>query len=337
MTDFQTEKQLVARFHSELDQATPGAEAEVLARHTAPDYRFRGVHPFNEIDNAEGVAEALWSPLRSAVKPLQRRDDIMLAGHSEDDTVWVHHMGHFMGLHDEPWLGIPPTGRMLFVRYAEFNQVADGKILQTGLFIDLLSVLQQAGFSPLPAQTGSEFIIPGPRTHDGVLTDPCPPEEGAATLELVNRMCDDLFASYGTRVHPDLLRRTWHEDMIWYGPTGIGSTYTIPRYQLQHQWPFREGHENINFNGHVCRIAEGHYAGWFGWPNLTLTPAGGFMGLPANDGRVDMRVVDVYRREGDLLAENWVFIDLPYYLLQQGVDVLARSLEIRQHHALNSR
>jgi hypothetical protein len=38
-----------------------------------------------------------------------------------------------------------------------------------------------------------------------------------------------------------------------------------------------------------------------------------------------MQVVDVYRREGDKLAENWVWIDLPYWLKQQGVDILDRT------------
>jgi hypothetical protein len=36
-----------------------------------------------------------------------------------------------------------------------------------------------------------------------------------------------------------------------------------------------------------------------------------------------MRVVDMYRREGDKLAENWVFIDMLHFLKMQGVDVLA--------------
>ena len=41
-----------------------------------------------------------------------------------------------------------------------------------------------------------------------------------------------------------------------------------------------------------------------------------------------MQVVDVYRREGDKLAENWIFIDLPYWLKQQGLDVLGRTRQI---------
>jgi hypothetical protein len=49
------------------------------------------------------------------------------------------------------------------------------------------------------------------------------------------------------------------------------------------------------------------------------------MGLPASEKTVEMRVVDMYRRDGDKLAENWIFIDLLYFLMQQGVDVLGRA------------
>jgi hypothetical protein len=39
-------------------------------------------------------------------------------------------------------------------------------------------------------------------------------------------------------------------------------------------------------------------------------------------------VVDVYRRDGDKLAENWVIIDLPHWLNMQGLDVLARMRQL---------
>ena len=37
---------------------------------------------------------------------------------------------------------------------------------------------------------------------------------------------------------------------------------------------------------------------------------------------------DVYRRDGEKLAENWVFIDLPHWLAQQGLDVLERMRQL---------
>ena len=63
---------------------------------------------------------------------------------------------------------------------------------------------------------------------------------------------------------------------------------------------------------------------------LTNTPIGGFLGLPGG-GRGDMQVVDVYCRRGDKLSENWVLIDLPYWLKQQGLDIFERTRQILNH------
>jgi predicted ester cyclase len=267
--------------------------------------------------------------MRRALKPIQRRQDVFMAGTSETDgETWVCSMGHLMGLLDQPWLGIPATGKLVFLRYAEFHRVLGERIAETGFFCDIIGVMKQVGLTPLPLQTGAEIIIPGPRTHDGLLFGRQDERETATTLALVNEMRHDLSESSEFASSSPELARTWHDGMLWFGPSGIGSTYTIGRYQEQHQGPFSRNLRDITFNGHVCRFAEGKYAGWFGWPNLTMTSTGGFLGLPSNSKRLDMRVVDVYRREGDRLAENWIFIDLLYWMLQQDVDVLERTAGI---------
>ena len=166
--------------------------------------------------------------------------------------------------------------------------------------------MQQGGVSPLP-QTGSSIICPGPQTHDGLLFEEQDPEESDKSLRLIKQHIADMSAldcSGYDLPPPEYLAKNWHENMLWYGPAGIGTTYTIPRYQEQHQYPFRTGLTGKRFNGHICRFAEGNYAGFFGWPNLTNTPTGGFLGLPASDRSADMRVVDIYRREGDKIAET---------------------------------
>ena len=232
-----------------------------------------------------------------------------------------------MGLLDGNWLGLPATRKIAFLRYADFNCIEDGKIVRSSFFCDLIGFINQLGINPLPPQTGASFIYPGPRTHDGLLFEPQDQRESQKTLELVNRMIGDLTdldKSENDCPPPDLLTKTWHDDMIWYGPAGIGASYTIPRYQEQHQYPFRRGLKDKVFNGHICRFAEGNYAGSFGWPNLTNTATGGFLGLPASGVAADMRVVDIYRRQGNKLAENWVFIDFPWWLKQQGLNIIER-------------
>jgi len=330
MLEYQKLKTLVLDFYHDLEAATPGTLEKVLKDYTLKDFQWYGVHPFGEQKGAEAVVQTFWNPFLDSWRRVQRRQDIFFAGTSEiDQTDWVVSMGHLMGLLDRSWLGIPPSRKMTFLRYADFHCIEDGKITRSAFFCDLIGVMLQQGIQPLPPQTGASFIYPGPQTHDGLQLELQDAEESTKTLSLVNRMIGDLNElnrSGDDLPPPEHLSRCWHEDMIWYGPAGIGATYTIPRYQQQHQYPFRRGLKGKRFNGHLCRLAEGNYAGFFGWPNLTNTPKGGFLGLPASDRACDMRVVDIYRREGEKLAENWVLIDLPWWLKQQGLDIFERNL-----------
>ena len=339
MTDLQDAKRVVLDYYADLDRASIGDVATVLRKHTTADYLWRGMHPWYEQSGPDAVADVFHVPLREAFGPIQRRPDVFLAGESvaegQEGAVWVCQMGRLLGLFDHPWLAIPPTRKMVFLRYAEFHRVDRGQIAETAFFADVISVMRQAGHYPLPPQTGSSHVYPGPMTHDGLLLDAQDPAEGIATIELVHRMVDDLTAANlaaeqgdGDRMPRDVLAKCWHEDMIWSGPEGIGATYTIDRYQQQHQYPFRMGLSGKRFNGHIARFGEGDYACFFGWANLTNTPVGGFMGLPGGRIDADMRVVDVYRRDGDKLAENWVFIDVLHWLQMQGLDVLARMRQL---------
>ena len=332
MNKFQAAKTIVRSYFDAMENASPETVADVLKQFTGKDYLWRGVYPFREQWGVTAVAETFWSPLMKSLTRMQRRQDIFIGGINEiSGEQWVMSMGNFMGLVDADWLGIPRTRKMANLRYAEFNCVENGKITQTGLFIDIIGLMVQAGVDPLPPSTGVYFNYPGPRTHDGLLFNDAPDEEGVVTLALVNRMVDDLTAlneSGAMGCPPEVLEKTWSKDMIWYGPAGVGATFTIPRYQEQHQLPFRNNLADKKFHGHVCRFAEGNFACFFGWPNLSNRPIGGFLGLPGSDVNAEMQVVDVYRREGDKLAENWVLIDLPYWLKQQGLDVLDRTQKI---------
>ena len=332
MKSYQSQKSLILSFYDKLEGADAKSVVKVINQFTKSDFQWYGVYPFNEQKGGDAVAEVFWIPFLSAWTNVQRRQDVFLAGTSEiDNTDWVISMGHFMGLLDGNWLGFPASRKLAFLRYADFNCIKDGKIIRGSFFCDLIGLMHQLGINPLPPQTGASFIYPGPRTHDGLLIKPQKQIESEKTLELLNRMIGDLTdlnKSKNDSPPPDLLRKTWHDDMLWFGPAGIGATYTIPRYQEQHQLPFRRGLKDKIFNGHICRIAEGNYAGFFGWPNLTNTAKGGFLGLPASSIAADMRVVDIYRRQGEKLSENWVLIDLPWWLKQQGVDVLERTNDI---------
>ncbi len=332
MSDFQASKQLVRDYYKALDAAPAEGILSVVDGFTSDDYFWRGMHPFYTQRHAAAVSEVFYQPLRRSFSSIQRRQDIFLAGRnfsSDEGEDWVCSMGQLMALFDSDWLGIPSTGKLVFLPYVEFHRISAGAISETASFCDIISLMHQAGQHPLPEQTGASIISPGPRTHDGLLFDPQDPEEGRKTLALIRKMIDDLISS-GVHSSKDELRSTWHEDMSWFGPAGIGATYTIDRYEEQHQGPFADGLKNMDSLGHRCCFAEGNYGCLFGWASLTMKSSGGFMGLPASDIQTEMRLVDVYRREGDKLIENWVFIDLLHFLSLQGLDVLGRMKRIHR-------
>ena len=328
-------RQFIRSYYEAFDNAD-SALSKALPRYTATDFHWRGMHPFGEQHGAEAVLESFWVPLHESFSHLQRREDIFFVGTNYCDdgaSVWSLSAGNLLGLFDRDWLGIPRTRRMLLLPYAEFHRIADGQIVETALFLDILSAMYQAGVYPLPPMSGSPlpYKLP-PRTNDGVIASEQNPDEGRKTMNLVERLIadlDQLNKAQQDECPPEFLAQTWHKDMIWHGPMGIGSSYTIERYQHQHQFLFRKNLGDKVFNGHVTRIAEGNYCGFFGWPNLNNRNKGGFLGLPASEVHAPMRVVDIYRRAGDKVAENWIFMDILHYLHVQGLDLLQRMRELR--------
>lgn len=333
MTDLQAAKAVVRTFYEELDAASPEAAADVVSRYSAEGFRWRGSHPFGEIEDPRLVAETFWTPFKRAFTPMQRRETIFFAGRNwldEQKTVWVCSMGHLLGNFSGPWLSILPTGRLAYLRYCEFHRIEGGRIAESSLHIDVMGILLQAGSTVVPAPTGVVTMTPGPLTQDGLLFDACPEEEGIATIELINRMLKRLISSL-VRTTAEDLTHDWHDDMLWWGPAGIGASFAHQGYLKGHSGPFEQGLEFVRHNGHVMRIAEGHYGGFFGYPSLTVRPSGGYLGLTtASDRTADMRIVDLYRRSGDKIAENWIFIDHLWFLKQLGFDLLER------HRALHS-
>jgi hypothetical protein len=327
----QGNKRLVLESQQDFEKAALSDKKKVLENYVSNAYVWHGVFPFETQQGVEALFENFWKGLLESWNYLQRRQDIFIAGESVFGGQWVSSMGHFIGMFERDWLGIPATGKLAYLRYCEFHHIGEGKISETYFHADLISVMKQAGVNPLPPQTGAEFFIPGPKTNDGLLLTPQDPAASAKTLELIQRMAKDLGKHPEVDMAYSKLAETWHEDMLWYGPSGIGSTMSIHGFKKQHQMPFRKSlYSTRKFNGHKSRLSEGQYGGWVGWPSLSMTvTGGGYMGLPATNTDIDMRVVDMYRREGDKIAENWVFIDIPYTLKQQDLDIFERMKELR--------
>ena len=333
MTELEKTK---SELHSRLHQIAEGADAGI-AYHPGADWW--GSHPFNELKGIEAISD-VWSGMRAAMPDLERRDSIFIAGYSASDTrpkrdpsgdLVVASMGHFQGTFRRDLLGIPATSGVVHLRCCEAHRVVHGKIDRSYVLFDFLDLMRQAGVWPIAASLGSECMWPGPRGSGGVRPDITRASVGRESLSTILAMHSALQQFDGHSLESMPHGDYWTRQFLWYGPAGIGITRGLEGFRAHHQVPFLTGFPDRKGSGHYMRIGDGDFAATGGWPSVVATHTGEWLGLPPTGRRVGMRVMDFYRLDGDLIAENWVPIDIIHVLCQLGVDVFARMRHLAGH------
>jgi predicted ester cyclase len=296
----------------------------------AQSARWWGSHPWNERKGHDAIG-AVWADLRRALPDMERRDLIFVGGQSYPDARLVPDlsgrslvatMGHYQGAFKADLCGIPATGGPVSLRFAEVHHVQEGRIVHSYCLWDLLDLMRQAGCWPIAPSLGVESMWPGPIVPDGIRLGET--ADGATAFQAVMGMHASLGAFDGKSVHSMPQAQYWHPEFMWYGPAGIGTTRGLAGFQAHHQIPFLKAFPDRRGSGHYVRLADGPYVVTGGWPSVTATHLGPFMGLPPTGKLMQMRVMDFYRMDGDLIRENWVPIDVLNLLMQMGVDVLDR-------------
>lgn len=304
-----------------------GGEADARRRAVseliAEDAVWTGFAPLDALSGRDAQIERLWQPLHRSFEYLRRRDDIFMMGRYQDQS-WISATGYLLGNFTRDWLGIPASGKLAYLRFGEFHRLRDGLVVETAMQIDVLDLMRQTGYTPLAAEYhGAVELIPGPLTHDGLRLIDSDPAVSEVSLKTVETMLLGL-ATPDRRWMP-----YWRQDMLWYGPCGIGTSFGIPDFDT-FQVPFEKAFEGWGggIHGHTStrhttRFADGLYVTSGGFPSVTGVQVGRWLGFEPSNQRVFMRVMDWWRRDGDLLAENWVMIDMPHVLGQLGLDVFA--------------
>ncbi len=293
----------------------------------APQVSWQGPHPINKINGVRSLARTFYEPLFTSFPDLERQDDVFMAGPWRGGD-WVCATGHYVGTFRNDWLHIPATGTSARLRFGDFYKVEDGLITDCFVILDMIGLMQQAGVNLLPPCCGEDSPVPGPDSNDGVLLSEQPDTESEKSAQLVEEMIADLMRFDPAVKDYSVMRheRCWHEDMKWYGPAGIGTTYGIEGFIEYHQRPFLTAFPDRRAgDNHVARPADGNYVASTGWPSVIATHTGdGWLGQQATNRKVGMRVMDFWRRDGDRFRENWVLIDIPELLLQMGFDLFAQ-------------
>ncbi|WP_432346942.1 ester cyclase [Shinella yambaruensis] len=338
-------KQSLYRALQEIAEAAASELPARLASVSTADAQWRMSHPLNEMTGRDQALETVWLPLKRALPDLERRDLILIGGDYQGRD-YVAAVGHYCGTFRHDWLSIPATGRPVFLRYGEVYEVKDGKIVQATCLWDILDLIRQAGFWPIAPSLGTEGHWAGPITGDGIVLTATDPGQSAASIAQTLAMHKTLgdYNDLDGRGRQGLLdmpqKEYWHPKMMWYGPSGIGTTRGLQGFVDYHQLPFRLAFPNrkgggqwtekdvaasAKKGGHYIRVGDGPYSVTGGWPSVMAYHSGGsFLDVGATDRLVTMRVMDFYLHHEGLIRENWVPLDILDLLTQMGVDVIDR-------------
>ncbi|SFJ59613.1 ester cyclase [Jannaschia pohangensis] len=320
MTDFRATTRTGLASLLSADDPAEAAEA-ILTEYAQWDM----MAPVNGISGRQAILNQAILPLRAALHGAHRRDEIVIGGDNirAPGGRWVATVGHIVGTHVGDLWGVAPSARLAFLRYGEFHRLnGAGRIAESRIILDLPDLMRQAGRAAWPELLGTEMLFPGPATHDGV----CPTTgDGTASLDLVQRMLGDLHVydpKTGASRGQTGADGTWADDMLWYGPGGIGSNFRWDGFVRDHRTPFLRAFPDRKGGNHYCRIGDGNYAAVSGWPSMTMTHRGDYLGVPATERALTLRVMDFYRCANGRIAENWVLLDYVDLFRQMGHDIL---------------
>lgn len=287
-------------------------------RRLAEDHLLNAFHPVNDGRGADFVQMQLLGALAAAFPGYEVRVDIALKGEFKGEE-WTSSSGHLLGRFVAPLFGIAPTGRVAWLRFGCFQHWVEGRVAETILVLDLPSLMIQAGRWPFAAPLGPDLMAPPPSIGRVVWPD----GNGAKSLAIVERMISGLMRFDGSLKTMNM-RDTFAEDFWWFGPAPIGCFRGFEDYYRGHAGPFLTAFPDRVGGNHRARFGNGEFVASTGWPSVTATHRGdGWLGLPATNRPITMRVMDFWRAEQGMLVENWVMIDIPELLQQLGIDLFA--------------
>ncbi|MGN6156600.1 MAG: ester cyclase, partial [Devosia sp.] len=277
-----TNKRFVMEAIAAIAASTQSGLSGALASAYHPDAEWRGSHPLNEMSGLDAIASKVWAPLLKSFPDLERRDSFVAAGTFQGSDL-VATMGHYCGTFREDWLGIPATGRAIYLRSGEVHRIENGRIRQSTVLIDILDVIRQAGFWPLAPSLGREGRWPAPLGLRGISLEPSDPAESAETMARTLAMQNGIHAYTHNAANPresylaSSQQQFWHPKMMWYGPSGVGTVRGWQNYVDYHAVPWITAFPDRSYSSErdYVEIADGPLSVTGGWPSGIATHRGG--------------------------------------------------------------
>ncbi len=132
--------QLVQKMYEALN----AQDIEAHDRYWHEDMIWHGPPGFGSIHGLDGFKNDVLRPFYRAFPDYHAKNDIEFA-----DGTWVAATGFLTGTHKGNYLGFPPTGRKMRMRFSDFWLVREGKLSENWVMIDNVDVFRQLGFDVL--------------------------------------------------------------------------------------------------------------------------------------------------------------------------------------------
>jgi predicted ester cyclase len=330
----QTNKALAWSFWEALDHGGIQNAASILDDACSPDVVFHGPEPIGEMRGASSYIERYLAPLCESFSDLRRETFLFFAGQSngrvdgdatKDGHHWVTATGNLHGTFSKDFLGIPACGEPVSIRWGEFLRFEDGQIMESYFLVDIVDLIEQAGFDVLPTPRGAPGLYPGPAANDGVLHQSAPAGVSIESLDHIRSFIFDGLNAFDQDELSSMGMADWfHPDVRWYGPGGIGACLSFQEFEDLHQAPWLVAFPDRSVQDLDALFAEGAFSGAPGWAGVKATHTGTYLEVPATGASIEFNGLDWWKRDGDTYVENWVFVDMVHLFAQFGVDLLAR-------------
>lgn len=324
-------KALVWQFQQKLSAADAMSVADIVKGYLHEDIVWNGPHPINELKGHGAVIESFWKPFINAFPDFERHNDIFLGGGYKGDE-WVSSMGHYVATFTNNWLGIPASGQLITIRFGEFCRVHNGKIREMYVLFDLLDVMRQVKLWPITKGLGVEAWWPKPHTSNGIIAKSYDPIESRKTIKLIANWTDELKHFDSTVLNVDMLRHNeyFHPKCLFYGSSGIGANRGIEGLKTNYHQPLMQAFSEKKFGYHEAHMAEGPYMSASGWGSIKGVHVGKFLDIEPTQAKVQLRVMEFWRRSGNFIKETWTMIDMVDLMLQMGVDEFAKMHDVKE-------
>ena len=160
----QENKAAVWDYWQKLNHVPNDQVADIIRSAVHDDVNWNGSAPIDQVQGVDDLIADVWEPLLRSFPDLKRTPDIFMGGieegesrySSDDGTEWVSGCGHLTGTFVEDWLGIPASGKKTHMYFGQFYVMRDGKITESYVMLDVLSVMRQAGYEVLPPSPGAD-------------------------------------------------------------------------------------------------------------------------------------------------------------------------------------